>query len=131
MKKTNMSNQKINKGRPAESLRDLLMTDLVVHMVADVGHLKARIFGDQKILLDCRCFILGKAYHGTLIDVVNYLVDEIHLHHGKSFLIATFLQRYHTLLSTLIYALAHLGDFPFKSSCIRFGFSDEACAQSC
>ncbi|XP_052619564.1 uncharacterized protein LOC128125952 [Lactuca sativa] len=37
--------------------------------------------------------ILGKACKETPIDVVNYLVDAMQLHHGKSFLIAPYLQR--------------------------------------
>nr|KAJ0195531.1 hypothetical protein LSAT_V11C700381010 [Lactuca sativa] len=40
----NMANQKINKPRPIESLRDLLETNLVVHVVADVGHLERGAF---------------------------------------------------------------------------------------
>nr|KAJ0198042.1 hypothetical protein LSAT_V11C700381000 [Lactuca sativa] len=38
----------------------------------------------------------------TPIDIVNYLVDAMRLHHGKSFLNALYLQMYHTLLSILI-----------------------------
>ena len=40
----NMPNQKINKPRPIESLRDLLKTNLVVHVVVDGGHLQAGAF---------------------------------------------------------------------------------------
>ncbi|CAI9289874.1 unnamed protein product [Lactuca saligna] len=40
----NMPNQKINKPRPIESRRDLLKTNLVVHVVADAGHLEAGAF---------------------------------------------------------------------------------------
>ncbi|CAI9279903.1 unnamed protein product [Lactuca saligna] len=39
-----MPNQKINKPRPIESLRDLLKTNLVVHVVADAEHLEAGAF---------------------------------------------------------------------------------------
>ena len=40
----NMPNQKINKPRPIESLCDLLKTNLVVHVVANAGHLEAGAF---------------------------------------------------------------------------------------
>ncbi|CAI9266279.1 unnamed protein product [Lactuca saligna] len=40
----NMPNQKINKPRQIESLRDLLKTNLVVHVVADAGHLEVGAF---------------------------------------------------------------------------------------
>ena len=42
--KKNMPNQKINKQRPIESLRDLLKTNLLVHVVADAGHLEVGAF---------------------------------------------------------------------------------------
>nr|KAJ0223771.1 hypothetical protein LSAT_V11C200098740 [Lactuca sativa] len=134
----NMPNQKINKPRPIESLRDLLKTNLVVHVVADAGHLEAGAFDFsvtyedyyrllkkqtadlsiittwqillqlmlQKRMGKCAFLnpykILGKACQETPIDVVNYLVDAMQLHHGKSFLIAPYLQKYHMLLSILI-----------------------------
>ncbi|XP_042755740.2 uncharacterized protein LOC111903276 [Lactuca sativa] len=116
----NMPNQKINKPRPIESLRDLLKTNLVVHVVADAGHLEAGAFDFsvtyedyyrllkkqtadlsiittwqillqlmlQKRMGKCAFLnpykILGKACQETPIDVVNYLVDAMQLHHGKS-----------------------------------------------
>ncbi|CAH1454434.1 unnamed protein product [Lactuca virosa] len=42
--------------------------------------------------------ILGKVCQETPIDVVNYLVDVMRLHHGKSFLIAPYLQNTHWVL---------------------------------
>nr|KAJ0224537.1 hypothetical protein LSAT_V11C100047740 [Lactuca sativa] len=134
----NMPNQKINKPRPIESLRDLLKTNLVVHVVADARHLEAGAFDFsvtyedyyrllkkqtvnlsiittwqillhlmlQKCIGKCAFLnpykILGKACQETPIDVVNYLVDVMQLHHGKAFLIAPYLQKYHMLLSILI-----------------------------
>nr|KAJ0223770.1 hypothetical protein LSAT_V11C200069380 [Lactuca sativa] len=125
----NMPNQKINKPRPIESLRDLLKTNLVVDVVANAGHLEAGAFdfsvtyGDyyrllkkqttdlsiittwqillqlmlQKRMGKCAFLnpykILGKACRETRIDVVNYLVDAMQLHHGKLFLIAPYLQK--------------------------------------
>ncbi|CAH1413653.1 unnamed protein product [Lactuca virosa] len=130
----NMPNQKINKPRPIESLRDLLKTNLVVHVVADAGHLEAGAFDFSvtyeeyyrllkkqttdlsiittwQILLHLmlrkrmgKCAflnpykILGKACQETSIDAVNYLVDAMQLHHGKSFLIAPYLQNMHWVL---------------------------------
>ncbi|CAI9276142.1 unnamed protein product [Lactuca saligna] len=130
----NMPNQKINKPRPIESLRDLLKTNLVVHVVADAGHLEAGAFDFsvtyedyyrllkkqttnlsiittwqillhlmlQKRIGKCAFLnpykILGKACQETPIDVVNYLVDVMQLHHGKEFLIAPYLQNTHWVL---------------------------------
>jgi hypothetical protein len=46
--------------------------------------------------------ISGKACQETPIDVVSYLVAAMRLHHGTSFLVAPYLQRYHRFLAILI-----------------------------
>ncbi|CAH1444016.1 unnamed protein product [Lactuca virosa] len=130
----NMPNQKINKPRPIESLRDLLKTNLMVHVVADAGHLEAGAFdfsvtyeeyyrllkkqtADLSIITTWQILlhlmlrkhmgkcaflnpykILGKACQETPIDVVNYLVDAMQLHHGKSFLSHPYLQNTYWVL---------------------------------
>nr|KAJ0189162.1 hypothetical protein LSAT_V11C800443420 [Lactuca sativa] len=118
----NMPNQKINKPSPIESLRDLLKTNLMVHVVADVGHLEVGAFDfsvtyeeyyrllkkqttDLSIITTWQILLhlmLQKPCQETPINVVNYLVDAMQLHHGKSFLIAPYLQKYLKLLSILI-----------------------------